>query len=162
MCVCVFYCVHNEDPPFQWVNFQVSQVCLSLFSMSTDSFSHFYSLLLSLFMTHIHTCTCTHARSCKHTKVKILEQPYLWRARRLKTPPHAEWICMHFFAEWKSCSRSVKSHDVFLHNLPLQTSCSIQTSAQQLWFQVTNDDMKLQALARKTCHQNWLIYHAVQ
>lgn len=35
------------------------------------------------------------------------------------------------------------------------------TSAQQLWFLVTDDDTKLEALAEQTCHQNGLIYHTL-
>lgn len=51
----------------------------------------------------------------------------------------------------------MKSLDVFCI-CPVK-SCSILTSAQQLQFPVTDDDMRLEALAQQTRHQNWLIYH---
>lgn len=51
----------------------------------------------------------------------------------------------------------MKSLDVFCI-CPVK-SCSILTSAQQLRFLVTDDDMRLEALAEQTRHRNWLIYH---
>lgn len=67
---------------------------------------------------------------------------------------------LHGFPQSKICLYSMKSLHVFCI-CPVK-SFSIPTSAQQLHFLVTDDDMKLGALAKRTYRQNWLIYSAVQ
>lgn len=67
---------------------------------------------------------------------------------------------LHGFPQSKICLYSMKSLHVFCI-CPVK-SFSILTSAQQLHFLVTDDDMKLEALGKRTYHWNWLIYSAVQ